>query len=91
MDPIAEGIPDYLEKIKRPMDLTTIKANLDRGRYRSEDDFLTDMRQIFSNVYTYWKKNDPIWVVCERLEKTFEEKYAQMNKWLGKMDGEVFV
>ncbi|EFX05929.1 transcription regulator [Grosmannia clavigera kw1407] len=89
VDPVTEGIPDYLDKIKRPMDLSTIKSNLDRGLYRSEDEFLTDMQQIFSNVYTYWKRDDPIWVVCKRLQRTFEEKYAQMNKWLGKMDGEV--
>ncbi|OAA54833.1 transcription regulator [Niveomyces insectorum RCEF 264] len=90
VDPSSEGIPDYFQKVKRPMDLSTIKDNLDNGRYKSQEEFAADMRQIFTNVYLYWKKSDPIWTVCERFEKTFEEKYAQMNKWLGKMDGEDF-
>ncbi|CAK7262815.1 hypothetical protein SEPCBS57363_000236 [Sporothrix epigloea] len=89
VDPSSEGIPDYFIKVQRPMDLGTIKANLDEHRYRSPDEFLADMRQIFSNVYTYWKRTDTIWSTCERLEKTFEEKYSHMNKWLGKLDDEV--
>ena len=86
--PSSEGIPDYFDKVKRPMDLGTIKANLDNRQYKAPEEFLADMRQIFLNAYTYWQKGDAIWQVCERLEKTFEEKYAQMNKWLAKLDGE---
>ncbi|CAK7228594.1 hypothetical protein SCUCBS95973_006935 [Sporothrix curviconia] len=89
VDPASEGIPDYFEKVKRPMDLGTIKANLDNHRYKTPEEFYADMRQIFSNVYTYWKRTDSIWAVCERLEKTFEEKYSHMNKWLGKLEDEV--
>ncbi|EPE02331.1 tfiid associated protein [Ophiostoma piceae UAMH 11346] len=88
VNPSSDGIPDYFDKVKRPMDLGTIKANLDNRQYKAPEEFLADMRQIFSNAYTYWKKGDTIWQVCERLEKTFEEKYAQMNKWLAKLDGE---
>ncbi|CAK7227207.1 hypothetical protein SBRCBS47491_006491 [Sporothrix bragantina] len=89
VDPTSEGIPDYFEKVKRPMDLGTIKANLDNHRYKTPEEFHADMRQIFSNVYTYWKRTDSIWAICERLEKTFEEKYSHMNKWLGKLEDEV--
>ena len=89
VDPTSEGIPDYFQKVKRPMDLGTIKANLDNHRYKTPEEFYADMRQIFSNVYTYWKPTDSIWAVCERLEKTFEEKYSHMNKWLGKLEDEV--
>ncbi|CAK7230361.1 hypothetical protein SEUCBS140593_007563 [Sporothrix eucalyptigena] len=84
VDPTSEGIPDYFEKVKRPMDLGTIKANLDNHRYKTPEEFYGDMNQIFSNVYTYWKRTDSIWAVCERLEKTFEEKYSHMYKWLVK-------
>ncbi|CAK7268226.1 hypothetical protein SEPCBS119000_002950 [Sporothrix epigloea] len=89
VDPSSEGIPDYFDIIKRPMDLGTIKANLDEHLYESPEEFHADMRQIFSNVYAYWKRTDTIWGICERLEKTFEEKYSHMNKWLGKLDDEV--
>lgn len=89
VDPSSEGIPDYFNKVKRPMDLGTIKDNLDNQRYKTPEDFLADMRQIFSNVYVYWKKGDTIWTICERLEKTFEEKYSQMSKWLVKREDDI--
>lgn len=37
--------------------------------------------------FCHWKPGDPLYVSCEKLEKTFLEKYSQMNKWLAKIDG----
>ncbi|KAK1752106.1 Bromodomain-containing protein [Echria macrotheca] len=88
VDPVSDGVPDYLDKVKRPMDLGTMKAKMDRHEYHDENEFLVDMNQIFTNCYTYWSKDDPMWAACERLQKTFEDKYAQMNKWIAKMEGE---
>ncbi|KAL0933194.1 transcription regulator [Colletotrichum truncatum] len=85
VDPREDGVPDYFEKVKKPMDLNTIKAKMSRREYMTEDEFVADVRQIFSNCYTYWKKGDPMWVACEKFQKTFEEKYAQMNKNITKM------
>lgn len=33
VDPVALGIPDYFDVIQNPMDLSTIKTRLDKGRY----------------------------------------------------------
>ena len=88
MDPAADGVPDYLDKISKPMDLGTMKEKMDRREYENELEFLADMNQIFENCYTYWTKKDAMWAACERLQKTFEEKYNQMNKWIAKMEGD---
>ncbi|QLI66169.1 uncharacterized protein G6M90_00g022970 [Metarhizium brunneum] len=88
VEPAEDGVPDYFDKVKRPMDLTTIKAKMDRREYATEDAFVTDMRQIFENCYTYWKKGDPMWLAAEKLQKTFEDKFSHMNKWIAKMGGE---
>lgn len=88
MDPSQDGVPDYLEKVTKPMDLGTMKAKMDRNEYANEEEFVADMNQIFNNCYTYWSKKDAMWAACERLQKTFEERYACMNKWLSKMAGE---
>ncbi|KAL8372098.1 hypothetical protein RB595_001748 [Gaeumannomyces hyphopodioides] len=87
VDPVRDEVPDYLSRIKQPMDLGTMKAKMDAREYKTEVQFLEDMHQIFTNCYTYWTKKDPMWVACEKLEKTFEEKYSQMNKWIAKMEG----
>ncbi|KAK0390966.1 hypothetical protein NLU13_0468 [Sarocladium strictum] len=88
VDPKAESVPDYFEKVKRPMDLSTIKGKMDRGEYPDEEAFLRDMRQIFENCFTYWKKGTAMHASGEKLQKTFEEKFAGMNKWIAKMGGE---
>lgn len=81
-------MPDYFEKVKRPMDLTTIKAKMDRKEYTTDEEFLADVRQIFDNCFTYWKKRDPMWLAGEKLQKTFEDKFSHMNKWITKMGGD---
>lgn len=69
------------------MDLGTIKDKMDRGEYKDDEEFVTDVRQIFLNCFTYWSNKDPMWATCEKFQKTFEEKYSSMSKWLHKMEG----
>ncbi|GKT92965.1 ankyrin repeat-containing protein [Colletotrichum tofieldiae] len=85
VDPVEDGVPDYFDKVKKPMDLNTVKAKMSRHEYQTEDEFAADVRQIFDNCYTYWSKGDPMWAACEKFQKTFEEKYAQMHKNISKM------
>ena len=82
--PVEDGVPDYLEKIKKPMDLSTIKDKMDRHEYSNEQEFLADIRQIFTNCYTYWPKGSPMWEACQKFEEHFEDKYATIYKVLAK-------
>lgn len=66
------------------MDLGSIKKKMDQGEYKSAEDFETDMKQIFENCYTYWGRDSELAVAAERFQKSFEEKYAEMFKWLSK-------
>ncbi|KAI1204912.1 putative Bromodomain testis-specific protein [Annulohypoxylon truncatum] len=86
--PIEDGVPDYLDVIKKPMDLNTVKGKMDRREYNNEQDFLADVRQIFTNCYTYHKQGSAMWTNCEKFQKTFEEKYGTMPKWISKMEGD---
>ncbi|KAI1104111.1 putative Bromodomain testis-specific protein [Jackrogersella minutella] len=86
--PVEDGVPDYLDKVKIPMDLSTVKAKMDRREYNSEQEFLIDIRQIFANCFTYHKQGSAMWTNCEKFQKTFEEKYGTMAKWIAKMDGD---
>lgn len=88
VDAIVDNVPDYFEKVTKPMDLNTMKNKMDQGLYSSDEEFLADMNLIFSNCKTYWKPTDNVYAACEKLEKTFLEKYSQMNKWLAKLEGE---
>ena len=82
VDPVSDDVPVYFEKIKKPMDLGTIKAKMDKGEYDNEEQFAADMRQIFTNCYTYWGEGTSTWETCKSLEKTFETAYKHMYKWI---------
>lgn len=88
VEPEEDGVPDYFGKVKRPMDLLTIKRKMDGREYKSDEDFLIDVRQIFENCFLYWKKGDAMYEAGERLQRTFEEKFTHMNKWITKMGDE---
>ncbi|KAG1673546.1 hypothetical protein FOA52_003846 [Chlamydomonas sp. UWO 241] len=45
VEPLKLGIPDYLKVITRPMDLRTIRENLQGGRYKTPMEFREDVRQ----------------------------------------------
>ncbi|KAH8800861.1 hypothetical protein F5884DRAFT_890652 [Xylogone sp. PMI_703] len=49
VDPIADGIPDYLVVIKRPMDFSTIQKTLHRNMYKNTLEIKEDLRQVFKN------------------------------------------
>ncbi|KAK4130202.1 Bromodomain-containing protein [Trichocladium antarcticum] len=88
VDPERDGVPDYFDVVTKPMDLTSMKAKMDAREYNDESEFLADMNQIFTNCYTYWSDQDPMWAACEKLQKSFEDKFGQMNKWIAKMEGD---
>ena len=82
VDPIANDLPDYFEIIKKPMDLGTVKEKMDKGEYADEEQFVADVRQIFVNCYTYWDEGTSTWEAGKALERSFENTYKKMPKWL---------
>ena len=39
VDPYEDGVVDYYEKVKNPIDLQTMRLRLERGKYKSKNDF----------------------------------------------------
>ncbi|XP_074279157.1 uncharacterized protein LOC141604629 isoform X2 [Silene latifolia] len=48
-----EELPDYHEVIENPMDFGTVRSNLDRGRYKTLEQFEDDVYLISSNAMQY--------------------------------------
>ncbi|KAJ3192559.1 hypothetical protein HK101_006326 [Irineochytrium annulatum] len=53
VDPVALNLPNYFDIVKKPMDLSTLKAKLKAGRYKTVDDFASKARLIFRNAMKY--------------------------------------
>ena len=82
VDYIKYNIPDYLDVIKYPRDLSIVQFNLDNDYYRDIQSFLNDVQIIWDNCYTY---NPPLNYIskcaqiCEKKFKTEFEKYFNIN------------
>lgn len=78
VDPVALKIPDYLLIIKKPMDLGTIKQNLENDRYSSIKEFSDDTRLIWQNAMSYNHPKSGIYKMAQTLSIVFEEKLPKV-------------
>lgn len=53
MDPKRDGVLNYFDVIKEPMDLQTIENNLSSGAYTSSSQFHAHINKIWANSYTF--------------------------------------
>jgi uncharacterized membrane-anchored protein YhcB (DUF1043 family) len=79
VDPIALEIPDYFDIVAKPMDLGTVKRNLESNKYPSSDHFAADVRLTFENARTYNGSHHPVAKQASNLLKNFECKYSQLR------------
>jgi len=98
LDPVDTNIfPQYTQVIKKPMDLRTLKTNLESTSppiYSTKEEFYTDAKLIFSNAIEFNKDSSQKFVVdfanrmmkaFERLRKNSEKKQARLA---GKLEGD---
>ncbi|XP_019638886.1 PREDICTED: ATPase family AAA domain-containing protein 2-like isoform X1 [Branchiostoma belcheri] len=54
-----EEVPDYLEVIKTPMDLSTMMTKIDKHCYENTSEFMTDLNLVCSNALEYNPDTNP--------------------------------
>lgn len=90
VDPVALNIPHYLQIVKSPMDFSTIERKLtstnpakpdpnpQNPRYYSADEFISDVRLIFQNCYTFNGPDHAISTMGKRVEEVFDKQIKHM-------------
>ncbi|EJW02661.1 hypothetical protein EDEG_02944 [Edhazardia aedis USNM 41457] len=78
VDPIKLNIPDYPEKIKHPMDLSTIQGKLTQRIYKTIDAFKDDYKLMINNCFTYNAKGTGVYKAGAELEKAFNNLMNKM-------------
>lgn len=73
-------LPDYHKKIKRAMDLGTIKKRLENGYYWRSSEAIEDFDLVFRNCYEYNNEGDEVIAMAKKLEGMFQAKLKQMPK-----------
>jgi hypothetical protein len=71
VDPNKLGLKDYHQIVKKPMDLGTIKKNLEEETYANAMEFFRDMDLVWSNTFKYNKKGSQICQYAEELSTEF--------------------
>lgn len=78
VDHVKLALPDYLDVIKHPMDLGTIKKRLESIYYHSAKDCIADFKLMFTNCYTYNNPGEDVVLMAQALEKLFLTKISAM-------------
>eukprot|EP01018_Ginkgo_biloba_P015817 Gb_04915 [translate_table: standard] len=72
------GLDDYHMIIQKPMDLGTVKSNLDENRYSLPTEFAGDVRLTFHNAMTYNPQGHDVHVMAEQLMQLFEDRWKHV-------------
>ncbi|XP_044749866.1 CREB-binding protein isoform X2 [Coccinella septempunctata] len=83
VDPQTLGIPDYLEIIKKPMDLSTIKKKLDMNQYTDPWEYVDDVWLMFDNAWLYNRKTSRVYRYCTKLSEVFEQEIDPVMQSMG--------
>lgn len=67
VNPQLDGAPDYFSKIHKPMDLGTIKTNLENNNYPNSKAWANDLQLVWNNAKLYNNKKTLIHQCAERL------------------------
>ena len=76
--PITDEVaPKYSSVIKQPMDLTTIKKNIDNGSTKNVTDFKRDVLLMFNNAFMYNDNDSYIFNEAVQMQKDCLEMFRQ--------------
>lgn len=82
VDPVELGLPDYFEVIEKPMDLGTVKRQLDNGVYRTLNEVERDVSLTFDNAMLYNPEGSVVWNMASDLKDKFTKDFAILIKQL---------
>ena len=85
----TKKVPDYLDKIKTPMDLQTIRENIQNKKYHTRLDFLQDISLIVENSATYNGGDDIYTKSAEKLRDIVVQRFEEEEDKLIKLENEI--
>ncbi|KAI8816398.1 Bromodomain-containing protein [Fimicolochytrium jonesii] len=78
VDPVLLGIPNYLDVIKDPMDLSTIETKLRTSQYATYRGFVDDFKLMVENCYTFNGRESLVSQNALNLEKSFDKHMEKL-------------
>ncbi|XP_073077814.1 bromodomain-containing protein 8 isoform X4 [Manis javanica] len=85
LKPVSERqAPGYKDVVKRPMDLTSLKRNLSKGRIRTVAQFQRDLMLMFQNALMYNDSDHHIYQMAVEMQREVLEQIQGLNIWSNK-------
>ncbi|ESO05133.1 hypothetical protein HELRODRAFT_138686, partial [Helobdella robusta] len=76
-------IQDYFDKIKNPMDLSTIEMKLNNRQYTDPWQYINDVYLMFENAWCYNKRTHRVYKYCTKLSEIFDSEIDGPVRSLG--------
>lgn len=86
--PSKKKNPQYYEKIKQPIDLSTIESNVEKGVYDRPALFDADVNRLFANAIEYYGNESPEATITMQLQTVYTRKKADLFDRLVAICGE---
>jgi hypothetical protein len=88
VDPDLDNVPTYLDVVKHPSDLGTVRQRLLSHTYATIDDFERDVNQIWENAILFNGRTSLIGAMAARLGHIFQKRMAPLraashDAWMG--------
>ncbi len=74
------GLTDYLDIVKHPMDMSTIKKKLKLNNYMTIQDVMSDLQLVWSNCKLYNQEGSEIYLLAVSMEKACKKLYEKIFK-----------
>ncbi|XP_059030654.1 bromodomain-containing protein 8 isoform X3 [Mustela lutreola] len=85
LKPVSERqAPGYKDVVKRPMDLTSLKRNLSKGRIRTMAQFQRDLMLMFQNAVMYNDSDHHVYHMAVEMQREVLEQIQVLSIWLDK-------
>jgi hypothetical protein len=78
-----DGLTDYPNIVKRPMDLGTVKKNMEEGKYETVEEVARDIRQVWTNCMAYNQDGSEYYHLADIFAAKFETVYADIKAKCG--------
>ncbi|KAL9183138.1 hypothetical protein ACHAXT_004925 [Thalassiosira profunda] len=82
VDPVELGLPDYFEVIEKPMDLGTVKKQLENNVYKSLKEVERDVNLTFDNAMLYNPDGSVVWNMAKELKDKLAKDLEGLMKQL---------
>lgn len=84
VDHVALNLPHYRSIVEFPMDLSTMKENMEDGEYRSAREFKKDFMKVVNAARLFNETGSEVYEAANELQRVFNEVWKETKKASGK-------